>query len=132
MSLNQRKLHSNNKSHLKTHPVLNIANCATHHPVSNGLCSFQKHFRSSRLVAPEGIQHECLESLIPPPWEYKCFSPISNDTKRKKSCLFLVHILFPYWYTENFPQSLDECPNFQLKTLKDIQIKIYESEGENR
>ena len=62
--------------------------------------------------------------------------PISTDTKRKKmdkSCLLIEHTvsLSVQIYTENFPQSLNEYPNWwRLKTLKDIEIKSHISERE--
>ena len=57
----------------------------------NGKIGYKRAFKGNSRKSPQGIQHECLESLILPLWEYKCFLTSSRD---KEIRIFLRHV----WY----------------------------------
>ena len=46
-----------------------------------GKIGYKRAFKGNSRKSPQGIQHECLESLILPLWEYKCFLTSSRDKK---------------------------------------------------
>ena len=83
-----------------------------------GKIGYKRAFKGNSRKSPQGIQHECLESLILPLWEYKCFLTSSRD---KEIRIFLRHVRNRFWrkvsYQMTYSFLLDPSPIIVLAWL---------------